>query len=484
MTDDKKFTTNTVLKLLSTQLSRMRFAQGTTHGGERDLYKVLGYNTAPNINHYMFKYRHQDVAKRIVNAYPDISWSRKPTVQNSDDVQSLTEFEKAFNALALRTKMFDYLARADKLAGLGRYSILLIGVAGSSNMRTPVTPQTDESGLLYFMAFSESNARIEKYDENVTSPRYGKPEMYEISVGQKDQTDDGATTTKLMPSKKFQVHHSRILHIAEGALENDIFGVPKLEAIYNRLDDLEKVVGGASELYWINGRGGINFNVDKDFDLIDEERFTDHIEDYVNNLSRALRTKGMDVKPIEMKVSDPSNHVSVLIDLIAGATGIPKRILVGSERGELASTQDEQNWYSRVEERRMNHCEQWMLRPLIDKLMELNILPSVDEYQVVWPELLSAEKERSENAVRNANAIAIYANAQGAEFVIPTEQFVEEVMHMDYREDDVNKLLEDERRDELLAEPDPGQDNRIKEQEGDPVKGVRKIPVDKDKVRK
>ena len=70
--------------------------------------------------------------------------------------------------------------------------------------------------------------------------------------------------------------------------------------------------------------------------------------------------------------------------LISAASGIPLRIMTGSERGELASTQDDGNWASRIEERQLHFAEPMILRPLIDRLIELRALPepSDGEYQL------------------------------------------------------------------------------------------------------
>ena len=427
-------------------LNRLELAArtGKTFGGKRDLYKVLGYKPITELRNedYVGKYLRQDIAQRIVHAYPDAVWTRFPSVQEDDDTQNETAFEMEFDNLAKRLRLFHYLNRADRIAGLGQYSVLLLGVADGMDLTEPLMNVSGPEAVIYLMPFSEYNAQIQKYDENPASERFGLPEIYALMTG-----GYAGKNSSQMPTKTIYCHHSRLIHLAEGTLENDVFGLPRLQPIFNRLEDLEKVVGGAAEIYWINGRGGLSFNLDKEVQLQPDakEEFDKATESYVHQLSRTLRTQGMEVQPLHLPVEGPAEHVEAIMDLISGTTGIPKRILVGSERGELASSQDENNWLTRIEERRDTYCEPLILRPLIDKLMMIGALPMVEEYTVEWPKLSSAsETDKAEIMLKKSQAIRAYTDAQGADMLVPPEQYVEEVLGMDYREDDIKDWLDSE----------------------------------------
>ena len=423
-------------------MSRMDLASrlGKTFGGARDVYDVLGYKQDPQVKDYAARYLRQDIAQRIINALPDAVWTRIPSVTDDSEKEEQTEFEAAFAKLAQRTKLFHYLNRLDRLAGIGHYAVMLIGMRNGRDLRTPASKLRDLDDILYLTPFSESNAVIHRYDENPSSERYGLPEEYILETG--GYTAQGSNQ---MPQKKIKVHHSRLLHIAEGNLDNDVFGVPRLQSVYNRLDDLEKVVGGCAEIFWINGRGGLSLNLDKEAQLSDPESLQKHAEEYTHQLSRILQTKGMTVETLDLAVADPSPHVSVIIDLIAGATGIPKRILIGSERGELSSAQDENNWQARVEERRDHYCEPMILRPFIKRMQELGVLPEQEDYEVEWPDLVSApETDKAEIASKYATAISTYVNGNGCSLIVPPKQFVEKVLQMEYRESDIESEFQNE----------------------------------------
>lgn len=418
----------------------LQSATGVQFGGKRDLYEVLGYNKNPQFADYVSRFYRQDIAKRIISAYPDAIWMQVPKIVEDDDVQNETEFEKQFSDFARRSRLFHYLNRLDKLVGLGRYAVLLLGVQDGKNLEVPLTSLSSLEDIIYLMPFGEKNATIQKFDEDIRSERYGMPDMYKVQVG----GYSGGNST--MPNKTVNVHHSRLIHVAEGTLENDVFGTPRLECVINRLDDLDKVVGGSAEIFWLNGRGGINLNADKDAEIRDPETLKEEAENYVHQLTRVLRTKGMQINTLELEVSPPEQHVSVIMDLVASATGIPKRILLGSERGELASSQDEANWLFRVQERRENFCEPQMLRAIIKRFMDLGAMNEVDDYEIVWPELESiGPSKKSEIAVRISQALNAYVNSHGSDLIIPPKQFVEEILGQEYREQDIEEELKSER---------------------------------------
>ena len=428
---------------------------GKTHDGMRNLYEVFGYKTEFCYGDFLNKYFRQDIAHRIIRSYPEAIWPAKPHVQEDEEVENETMFEQQFRQLALRLKLYHYMQRLDILVGLGEYAVLFIGVRdGQMDLRKPIGRLNSSDDVLFLMPFSQKCAEIVTYDENIHSERFGQPDIYRLETGgyngmvAKQHTNQ----SRQMRNKKFEVHHSRLIHVSEGLLDNDIFGVPRLLPIMNRLDDLEKVAGGSSELFWLNGRGGLSLEADKAAPERDTKKLKEKTAEFVNKLSRFLLLKGITAKPLEFKVDSPAEHVSVQLDLISSACGIPKRILLGSERGEMASTQDERNWNARVIERRENFCDPMMLRPLIDKLMEIGALPMAMEYDVKWSNTMPlSEKDRADVATQIAAAIASYINSDGGTLLLTPEQFVTQVLGYDYRAKDI-EALEQKEKEEMEAE--------------------------------
>ena len=153
-------------------------------------------------------------------------------------------------------------------------------------------------------------------------------------------------------------------------------------------------------------------------------------------------------------VPDPTGHIERLLDLIAGTVGIPKRLLIGSERGELASSQDENNWAMTIAARHTHHAEPIILRPFIDKLISIQALPMPRfGYVVEWPNLLAqTEEEEAKTALLWTQALAAYAGTLSApEEIMPLPIYLEDIFGFDKAQ--VQRILE--HIDERMHDDEP-----------------------------
>ena len=140
----------------------------------------------------------------------------------------------------------------------------------------------------------------------------------------------------------------------------------------------------------------------------------EQIEEMDMGLRRFLMTRGVQVQDLGSEVVDPSGLYDMLIDLISSLTGIPRRVLLGSERGELASSQDVGNWARIVRRRRVRYAEPYILRKLIGQLSELGVLPSAQEerFYVRWKTIVEqSETDRARVVASNAAAVASFAQS-------------------------------------------------------------------------
>jgi len=144
--------------------------------------------------------------------------------------------------------------------------------------------------------------------------------------------------------------------------------------------------------------------------------------------------------------------VDVQIQAISVETGIPKRILVGSERGELASSQDREAWLSLIKTRMEEYAEPEILRPFIDKCMETGILPKVEKYNVMWEDLFSpSEKDKVEVGKERATSLKAYADSMGASDILPAEFAYKYILGLTEEQiDEVQKAAEALRTQEDL----------------------------------
>lgn len=400
-------------------LSRFRFSglTGITFGGKRDTYKVLGYKRELYATDYRERYERDGVAARIVEAFPNDTWRGGADLVEDDDPETLTEFEEQWADFAKRLKVWSVFERADVLAGLGRFAVIVIGAPGEPDTPLPTNLTLDQ--IVYLQPYSEADTNIAQFVLDVRNERFGLPEYYTVQ-----RTDN--------PQSKVsqRIHYSRILHVSDGMLDDNVFGTPRLKRAWNRLDDLEKVVGGGSEAFWLRANQGTQFNLDKDFKWpagsageTAKTQMRDDIEDFVHGISRTIRTKGMEINTLGSDVADFSRQADALFSVLSAITTIPKRILMGSERGELASSQDKTTWDQRVADRREKLAGPYFIDALVSRLTEHGALPEV-EYQVKWLESQDLnDKDRAALAIQWASI-----NKQMGETVVTAGEIRDRVL--------------------------------------------------------
>lgn len=384
------------LRVLSSDLlSRSRFADkfglsfddGT--GFKRDLWKALGYPSSLTIADYRSRYERGDISERIIEAYPRGTWSGGADIQEDEDVEIRTQFELDIYSLITRLKIWSKLKSADILAGLGHYSVLLIGTSlpGKLDVELPKLISPNPDTVIHLTAYAEDRAKIDKLETNPSSPRFGLPLLYEIDLGT-DLISADISRTRVKTTNRVKVHWSRVIHIAEGLLENDIYGKPRLRSVWNKLMDIDKVSGGGSEAAWRRMDPGLHVDIDADAELDPDEEnaISDEVDEYLHNLRRTIRTRGARINPLTANVINFGPNVDSLLKFISGTTSIPIRILVGSERGELASTQDRDNWHDAIDDRREDFGEP-LIRQLVDRFIEYGIVSAPSQYQVIWPSI-------------------------------------------------------------------------------------------------
>jgi len=406
---------------------------GKSFGDDRDIYTALGYKKQPTYKDYVAKYKRQDIARAAVDKPVGVSWNKQPLITES--AKEETDFEKGWVSLVKRLRIFHFLSRVDRLASIGSYAVLLLGFDDGGTLETEVT---SAKGLLYLTPYAQDNAKIKEYENDPKNERYGLPKEYTINMKSTGGVEVGVSSKG--------VHWSRIIHVAEDLLEDNVEGMPRLQSIFNRLQDLDLIAGGSAEMFWRGAFPGLAFKAEEGRSLLGQDLtdLKDELEEYMHGLKRYLRLRGIDIQELKPQVADPSNHISVQIDLIACALDIPKRILLGSERGELASTQDERAWLKSIEKRRTDYCEPVILRPLVDRLISIGILSKPkEEYTAVWPDLLvSSDKDIAEVGVARSKALKDYVEAIGAQDILPPSIFLQKILGLTQEELDQIELIQ------------------------------------------
>lgn len=404
-------------RLLGEIFSRSGFARsmGKTFGGDRDLWPTLGYRDNPDVRTYLSWYQRGDIAAQIVDLPPDTTWRYAPELRLAEDSEeqgtNAESFIKEVGQLDDRVGLWRKMKEVDRLSGIGRFGVLLIGFRGTTQLQEEAPRIQSLKDILFLTAYHENNVEINTWVEDESSERFGKPETYKIEMSR----GEGNST------KTVVVHWTRVLHVLENPVDDEVYGTPRLERVINRLDDLQKVVGGAAEIFWLAIAGVLHADIDPEVDLDpdDEENFEKDLVEVMHGLRRIVQTRGVTLNRLAASGNvDPEPSFEAVMQLISGTTRIPNRVLLGSERGELASSQDQKQWHASMAARQVNHAEPVIIRPFFQRLESLGV-KQPQGMEVFWPPLDEpTEVEVAEIAAKKAEAAVKLAPGGQADLLV------------------------------------------------------------------
>ncbi|MCK5019896.1 MAG: hypothetical protein KAS32_22765, partial [Candidatus Peribacteraceae bacterium] len=195
------------------------------------LYEALGYPDTIDYCDYVNRYKRQEIANRIVNAPVQGTWSHDPKIYEADNKNQDTDtaFETTFEKISVDVKLFYHLYKLDLLATLGRYSVLFLGLNDNTD---PALPATKATGISFVSPIPENRAIIQTWEDDISSPRYGLPLTYSITATSGENVSIGSSGDATVART---VHWSRTVHIAENSLDSEVYGIPYMMPVYNRL---------------------------------------------------------------------------------------------------------------------------------------------------------------------------------------------------------------------------------------------------------
>jgi len=417
--------------------------------GDRDYFKSFHYPEVLSLNienHYLPMYLRNGIAARVCQMEPVESWKKMPSIQEDPDPEVETDFEIAvrdvfknvsdpnqegvspdqeidyLNNKEMHNKLMGCLKNADILAGIGRFGGIFLGFNDGADPREPLIPN-DNMQLMFMTCLDESNITPKDVINDKSNPRHGLPEHYNTTLTDWKMEDaislKGAGDTSEQP-----VHWTRIIHVIPHEHSSKVFGIPRQQPVYNDLLDIFRISGSDAEMWWQGAYGGLSVETIPQLGSdarLDIESVKKQIQLYNNDIQRFIALSGAQAKRLETNISDPMPHMETHIDNICINKGWPKRIFMGSERGELASTQDSTSWNSRMDERCEFHITPNIIAPTINRLIWAGVLPkpeNEDGYSVKWPGLVQTDEgQQADIAVKRTQAIVQYIAGAGDQMI-------------------------------------------------------------------
>lgn len=367
-------------------------------------YRDFGWPEQVEFPQFYRMYCRNSIASAVVDKTVSKVWQDNPGVWEAEEpTMSKSEAEIADRFADIR--VWQGLAEADRRAMVGRYAAVILRLADSKPFDQPVDRVAGGiMGIVGVIPCWESQLLPSMWDTNPQSENYGSPTMY--------QFNEAAITDVINSApRQFAVHPDRVIIWSQ---DGTIHCRSELESIYNDLIDAEKIKGSGGEGFWKTARGAPMIEAGAGVDPQDlarsmgvdvagiKQALNDQIDDFMLGFDKGLVLGGMTAKPLQISLPQPKEFLEGPINSIAAARMIPVRMLMGSQSGERASTEDAKAWALTCNSRRVNRCKPLILE-FINRLEAWGIIPERDWF-IGWPDLTeSTGEEKVEKAAKMAD---------------------------------------------------------------------------------
>lgn len=423
----------------STERERLRslssLLYGTSNTKRGRLYQEFGYPIHLTFDDFYRAYRRNAIAGAAVKRMTDGCWEDMPEIYEGNSDEKATEqtaWDKRINKLLKRH--WQQIKGADRRNLVGRYSALLLQIRDGQSWDQPVSVEAvgllKERALVRLIPVWEAQIDPINWDENASSETFGQPIMYsfvELSVGGRN---DGR------PGRIINVHPDRVIILAEGSDDGNLFsGTSLLEEGFNKLLDIEKVSGGASEGFLKNASRQLNFNFSEKTNFsalaralgVEDNQLADAMDDQVRRLNENLDSANImqagDASVLSVAAADPEPTWRTALSEFCATVPIPLKVLVGMQTGERASTEDMKDWAKTRKGRREGFLTD-IITDIVNRFWSLGVIdaPVGGEITVEWSDLLApSEADKLGNMTKAADVAEKTTRAFGRSAITENE---------------------------------------------------------------
>jgi hypothetical protein len=360
-----------------------------------NVFLDFGYPQSISFDQFWNMYRRFGIAKNVADLPVDTGWISPPIVEGSD------QFNRDLERLINEQKLWKRVKGLDNRQRVGRYAGLFMRIRDDKSPEMPIEGKLNGIGsLVQMIPLYEGQLKVLETENDPKKDNYGQPTMYQFNGG-----SAGNRNEKIRDS--FSVHPSRIIIAAEESDNGSIQGVSSLEASFNSLMDLRKIIGAGGEGFYRNAAQSVVFQL-KDAASAKQNaallgKFNEQYDDFTHNrMRRAMWTPGLEAKALESNLAQPKDFFMNALNDVAAASKIPATILIGQQTGRLASTEDSRHFLSMINSRRENFLSE-VVTDVLDWLITNGILPT-SKFIVEWDDLLAAsDVEKLGNADKMAS---------------------------------------------------------------------------------
>lgn len=408
---------------------------GTSNTKRQRLYQEFGYPVELTFEDFYRAYTRNAIAGASVSRMVDGCWEDLPEIYEGDqtkDATKQTPWDKRINKLLKRC--WKQIKGTDRRNLVGRYAALLIQVKDSKPWSEPVdksvVSRMAEKALVKLIPAWEAQIEPIDWDSDPESETFGDATMYsftELSVGNNQDS---------RPGRIINVHPDRVILLAEGSEDGSISsGRSMLEDGFNKLLDIEKVSGGASEGFLKNASRQLNYSFGEKTNFaalakalgVPESQLSEGLDMQVRRLNDSTDSASFmqagTAEVLSVAAADPEPTWRTALSEWCATVPIPMKELVGMQTGERASTEDGKSW-AKTRMSRRNGILTEFITDIITRFCTLGIVPAPkgDEITVGWSDLLAPSRaEKIANMSAMADVGVKTANALGRSAVTENE---------------------------------------------------------------
>lgn len=388
---------------LQTRIDAVRKADGYANmaskfGTSRDPYVATGFKlgTVFSQQEIEARYRYDWMVRRVVEALPEDGLREWVDFKTEDD-EVVKEVNEKLKQIKAKSKLNDGLTYGRLYGGA-------VGVLVTTGSGGPEEPLTALDDLVGINILDRWQLQVEKSFTNPLEPNFGEPEIYRLTPRLGSRATDN------------RIHASRVLRF-DGARISDI------DKIANKgwEDSIIVALQDALKAFGISLQSGSQLFMDFVTKVLQIENAQEllqsaegrtalevRLQAAVANLSNMgiVFTDGKEgsaetFKKIQTPIQGFVDLVKLYIDIMAGASGIPKTRLFGQQVGTLAGAEeDTRGYYDRV-----SGYQGTDIQPPLERVIELILLSKngptsgnvPDEWSIEFNPLWQpTEKEQSE----------------------------------------------------------------------------------------
>lgn len=401
-------------------------------GAKHNHYRDFGFPEEVDFDLLYSLYTRNSLAKAAVDKTTRKTWQdppwllEKPRDGSEGVTKKETRLEKVIRRHFSDIRFWVKVMEADRRSLVGRYAAVILRVADGKKLDEPLeSVRGGLDALVDVIPVWESQLNVSKYDTDQNSLTYGDPLMFEYDESAVLTSFKTSKTPKTV-SRKLAVHPSRVIIWSfDGSMDQD----SALQAGVNDLMTIEKIVGAGGEGFWKNSKQAPILEMDKEADItkmakamgIDVKDIVDvmnkQVKDYQEGFDEMLMLQGMTARLQKVELPDPEHFFMNALQTFAASFDIPLKVLVGTQTGERASTEDASQWNQTCNFRRKNTVIPNILQ-IVKRLEACGILKENPEWFIDWTDLTeSTMLEKIDRAGKMAKV-----NKDAADIVFtPTE---------------------------------------------------------------